>query len=140
MGGEGWQRYGRSASEIRSYPITEWESPEHRLSIPLNVQQAWNVSDTILRFPKMKRDRILSSHPQDALVIRNIDHFIKQAYLAGPDIREGRNELLALIHHDGRVYRLVAGRDNNGSLNLITVFGTSRVREYRRWESWLEGE
>ncbi len=120
-------------------PVTVWEAPEHRVVLPEVSQRKWGVEEPLLRVAQDKRDRMLTEHDTDQDVIERIQELLPAAYLAGPDPRPGRKEYLALIRYEEKVYRVVAGRDRSGSLNLATVFGTDKPWEIRKWESWLSG-
>jgi hypothetical protein len=114
-------------------PVTDWEAPEHRVVLPSSLQDALGYETPILRWSRAKRARNIRDHPADLVVIERLNDVLPLVERAGPDFRPGRCESLAFLWHESRLYRVVVGPDRSGSFNVVSVYGTDRAAEIRRW-------
>jgi hypothetical protein len=114
-------------------PVLEWESPLHRVVIPYALQLALNLEVPVLRWSSFKRDRIIREHAADTEVIETINRYLPNVRIAGPDPRPNRREFLAFFEANERWYRAVFGIDRSGSVNIVSVYGTNKPPEIRRW-------
>jgi|GEM_PF-1526627 len=105
--------------------ILEWEDALHRIVLPSDLQQQMRVSETVLRWARAKREDVLHVHERDREIIFQInDHLPRWSYLGRE--WEGRDVWRVLFEVNDRWYAMTIGRDENGSLNLVTVFGSRR--------------
>ena len=106
------------------YPILDWESPEHRIVLPQNLQTALELEEPVLRWARQKRANVLNDHAFDASVIQGIDVYLENWSYCGRE-RGVTDSWRVLFNVEARWYSLVIGRDGTGSLNVVTVFGSS---------------
>lgn len=106
-------------------PILEWEDPFYRVVVPAYLQKVMGVSETVLRWARTKREVVLRTHPRDSEIINNLNVFLPQWTYAGKE--QGSSDVWrVLFEAKARWYATTIGRDENGSLNLVTIFGSQR--------------
>jgi hypothetical protein len=118
----------------------EWEAPAYRVVLPENLQEALGFETSVLRWSRKKRDQTLREHPADRGVIDTLNDLLPLVSRAGIDPRPGRNESRSFFEYQGHLYRVVMGPDRSGSVNVVSVYGTSKPSEIRRWQRDMASE
>jgi hypothetical protein len=123
------------------YPVLAWEDAAHRVVLPHSLRLALGVNDRILRWARHKRELVIAQHANDAEVLQDIGQHIERWAYCGPE--RGRSDVWRVLFMvEARWYSLALGRDAMGSLNVITVFGSSSAsflrNRLRRMESVVE--
>ena len=116
----------QSTLSASNYPVLAWEDAAHRVVLPRSPRLALGVDDLILRWARQKRELVLAQHANDAEVIQDIGRHIERWSYCGFE-RGSSDVWRVLFTVKERWYSLTLGRDATGSLNSITVFGSSRV-------------
>lgn len=105
-------------------PVTEWESPEHRVVVPTLLQSVLNLEQSVLRWSQEKLDTITSKRPELVHIIENLDSELNGWQWIGIEKDTGYTRVL-FIGSNQRYYALTLGEDRNGSWNAITIVGSS---------------
>lgn len=106
------------------YPMLEWEDAEHRVALPPSLRMAVGVDEPVLRWARQKRSLVLAQHAVDASIIQDISRHIENWTYCGPE-RGNTGVWRVLFAVEARWYSLTLGRDATGSLNVVTIFGSS---------------
>lgn len=105
--------------------VQGWEAPQHRVVLTPELQDALVLDQPVLRWSQRKRQMVLSRHSRDQPVIEALDAYLAEWTFAGIEV--GKNaRWRVLFVREGRWYSITFGRDQTGSLNLITVLGGSQ--------------
>jgi hypothetical protein len=107
-----------------AYPILEWEDADHRVMLPWSLRLALGVDELMLRWARQKRELVLAQHAVDAAIIEDIGRYLEGWAYCGPE-RGSSDVWRVLFAVEARWYSLTLGRDATGSLNVVTVFGSS---------------
>ena len=109
---------------LSDYPILDWEDAAHRVVMPLSLRMALGLDEELLRWARQKRESVLAQHAVDAAIIQDISQHIEGWAYCGPE-RGSSNVWRVVFAVGARWYSLTLGRDATGSLNIVTVFGSS---------------
>lgn len=122
-------------------PVMEWEAAGARVVLTSDLQEALDLNSPILRWSKEKRESVLREHasdPRDVQTLRDVSGLLRLPIKAGRDPRAGREEWLVYSQVDERMYRVVIGRDGSGSVNIVTLYGSSKPQRIRQWTREME--
>jgi len=115
-----------------SVPVTDWESPEHRVVLPWHLQQHLGSTGPVLRWADAKRHTTLTRRPADAHVANSLSHYLDTWQFVGLEKQSSgsrnpnpaRRFRVLLRDETARWYAISIGPDANGSDNLITLVGS----------------
>ena len=114
--------------------VMPWEDPGARAVVTPAMAETMNLRSGVLRWAKEKRETVLREHPRGYAAVLEIDTLLANPIKSGRDPRPGREEWLVFAWHDDRMYRVVVGKDDSGSTNIITMYGSAKSIHIRQWE------
>lgn len=107
-------------------PVMEWEAAEHRVVVPLHLQQSLLLPTPVLRWAGIKYRVALEKHARDQRIVLELSRFLDGWQYHG--LERGAyagNGRILFPDGAGRWYALSIGPDRNGSYNVITIIGGS---------------
>ena len=122
-------------------PVTDWEKPDARVTLPDDLRTLLGLSSAVLRVSADKHKLILSQHPRDIECYLNLSEHLGSWIKAGR--RRDSPNWSVYYRISERWYVAIVGPDRNGSWNLITHWSTPvESKMERRWnqEEIVENE
>ena len=119
-------------------PILSWESVDHRVPLPPDLRRALECEESVLRWSRSKRAAVLAAHPNDANVIVHVALHLEEWVYAGRE--KGKFGTWRVLFRVNAIwYSATIARDQDGSLNLVTVFGSTKRSFLRNRLQGMEG-
>lgn len=118
-------------------PVAPWESPQHRVVVPEDLQRRTSIPESVIRWASKKRETVIRDHATDRSQIENIESHLSEWTMAG---QEPGVDAWAIVFEDGGyAYVAVISTDRNGSTNMVTVhrLREKQIQKYRDAE-WME--
>ncbi len=126
-------------------PILDWEDPAQRLVLPADLHASLAPAiPPVLRWADQKFRIVLQKHPDDRDIIHSLSNHMVHWRFHGQETGTYAGNQRILIQVTNRWYAVSIGTDENGSHNVVTVFGASRslflVNRLKSLENIVERE
>lgn len=125
-------------------PVLEWEAAEHRVVLPEDLQRVLKIETPVLRWARSKRDRVFREHGYLADLLNDPASGLARWEYAGLDSRLTSKEdiapFLVFAQRGDMWIKMVFGMSRTGSMNFVSLYGTTRERDIRRWRKQWEHE
>lgn len=106
-------------------PIVEWESAEHRVVLPQDLQDALGIDTPVLRWDRAKHETVAHVHNRDLPVIRDVSYYLNMWAYYGEERNRPRTYRILFQDEAERWYAASVG-PRQGDYTFITVFGGSK--------------
>lgn len=118
-------------------PVVEWEAAEHRVVLPEDLQHVLSIEAPVLRWARGKRERVFRERRHVTFLLDDPTSTLARWRAAGPDFRNpGEADpppFLVFARESEMWIKAVFGLSREGSMNFISLYGTTRERDINRW-------
>lgn len=126
-------------------PVLEWEAPEYRMVVPIQLQRSLVLNvQPVLRWATKKLLDVIAKHHVEPMVVADLTRLLDGWAFHGEETGSYSGNQRILFQNDaGRWYALSVGTDRSGSYNAVTLINssdpTSSATDCARWNGSYRG-